>query len=90
LLILAQDLHKIIRRDKTDILESYRSFVFPLQLGSFLSFLARDIERNPQRIEAIGRDLAERVNSFAGNAEVDLDAPLPGCSVELTEGEAER
>jgi prlF antitoxin for toxin YhaV_toxin len=32
-------------------------------LGRFLRFLARDIETNPQCIEAIGSDLAGRVNS---------------------------
>jgi antitoxin PrlF len=47
-------------------------------LGGFLSFLAWDIKANPQRIEAVGRDLAERIDSLVGNVEVDLDAPLPG------------
>jgi antitoxin PrlF len=47
-------------------------------LGGFLRFLARGIERNPQRIEAAGRDLAERVNSLVGTIEVDLNASLPG------------
>jgi antitoxin PrlF len=47
-------------------------------LGHFLRFLARDIETNPQRIKAVGRDLADRVNSLVADVEVDLDAPLRG------------
>ncbi len=45
-------------------------------LGQFLSFLAQDIERNPQHIRAIGEDLVNRVQSLVAGIEIDLDAPL--------------
>ncbi|WP_009630883.1 type II toxin-antitoxin system PrlF family antitoxin [Synechocystis sp. PCC 7509] len=45
-------------------------------LGQFLSFLAQDIERNPQHIRAISEDLVNRVQSLVAGIEIDLDAPL--------------
>lgn len=45
-------------------------------LGQFLSFLAQDIERNPQHIRAISSDLVSRVQSLVAGIDLDLDAPL--------------
>lgn len=45
-------------------------------LGQFLSFLARDISRNPQHVQAISSDLVNHVQSLVANVEFDLDAPL--------------
>ncbi|MGH2414777.1 MAG: type II toxin-antitoxin system PrlF family antitoxin [Microcystaceae cyanobacterium] len=45
-------------------------------LGQFLNFLARDIEKNPQRLKAIGSDLVSRVQSLVSEVDLDLDAPL--------------
>ena len=43
-------------------------------LGKFLNFLAQDIQKNPQHLQAICSDLVTHVLSLV--AEVDLDAPL--------------
>lgn len=45
-------------------------------LGQFLNFLVRDIEKNPQSLQALGSDLVERVQALVDQVEVDLDAPL--------------
>ncbi len=45
-------------------------------LGSFLSFLANDIQANPQRLKAVSPELVSRIQSLVGGVEVDLDAPL--------------
>jgi antitoxin PrlF len=45
-------------------------------LGQFLNFLALDIEKNPQNLQALDSDLVERVQALVGQVEVDLDAPL--------------
>jgi len=45
-------------------------------LGKFLNFLARDIEKNPQHLQAISSDLVHHVQSLVVDVELDLDAPL--------------
>lgn len=45
-------------------------------LGQFLGFLAQDIARHPGRVQSLGPDLAQRIQSLVGNVPVDLDAPL--------------
>ncbi|MBV8884583.1 MAG: type II toxin-antitoxin system PrlF family antitoxin [Chroococcidiopsidaceae cyanobacterium CP_BM_RX_35] len=45
-------------------------------LGQFLNFLARDIEKNPQHIQAISSDLVSHVQSLVAEVDLDLDAPL--------------
>ncbi len=45
-------------------------------LEPFLTFLARDINNNPQRLQAISSDLVDRVQSLTANVEINLDAPL--------------
>jgi antitoxin PrlF len=45
-------------------------------LGKFLSFLAEDMNKNPQHIRAISHDLVDRVRSLVADVELDLDAPL--------------
>ena len=45
-------------------------------LGKFLNFLARDMENNPQHLQSISSELANRVISLVSDIEVDLDAPL--------------
>jgi antitoxin PrlF len=45
-------------------------------LGQFLNFLAQDIEKNPQHVQAISADLISRAQSLVAGIEVDLDAPL--------------
>jgi len=45
-------------------------------LGSFLSFLANDIQRHPERLRAATPELASRIQGLVGSIDVDLDAPL--------------
>jgi antitoxin PrlF len=45
-------------------------------LGQFLDFLARDIQNNPQHIQAISPDLFSRVQSLVFEVDLDLDTPL--------------
>lgn len=45
-------------------------------LGAFLDFLAADITRHPERLQAIDASLVARIQSLTEGVEVDLDAPL--------------
>jgi antitoxin PrlF len=45
-------------------------------LENFLTFLERDIERNPHQIVAVGADLVASARALVQDVEVDLDAPL--------------
>jgi len=45
-------------------------------LGQFLNFLARDIEKNPQHLQAISSDLVSHVQSLVAGVGLELDAPL--------------
>lgn len=45
-------------------------------LGSFLSFLANDIQANPQRLKAATPELVSRIQNLVDGIEADLDAPL--------------
>ena len=45
-------------------------------LDSFLTFLANDIERNPQRLKAVTPELVSRIQELVGDIDIDLEAPL--------------
>ena len=45
-------------------------------LGAFLSFLAQDIAKHPERLQTIDASFVQRLQSLTGGMEVDLDAPL--------------
>lgn len=45
-------------------------------LGEFLNFLAQDIKRNPQHLEALSSGLVSRVQSLVSEVDLELDAPL--------------
>ena len=45
-------------------------------LDSFLTFLANDIEQNPQRLKAVTPALVSRIQELVGDIDIDLDAPL--------------
>ncbi len=45
-------------------------------LEQFLNFLAQDIGKNPQHLQAISSDLVSRVQSLVADVDFDLDAPL--------------
>ncbi len=46
-------------------------------LRQFLGFLAQDIARHPERLQAVDASLVQRVHSLVGSIEINLDAPLP-------------
>jgi antitoxin PrlF len=43
----------------------------------FLDFLAKDLEKNPDRIQPVSSELVSHVRSLIATVEIDLDAPLP-------------
>ncbi|MDJ0573124.1 MAG: type II toxin-antitoxin system PrlF family antitoxin [Pleurocapsa sp. MO_192.B19] len=45
-------------------------------LGSFLDFLAQDMEQNPQHLQPITSQTLDRIQSLVGDVDIDLDAPL--------------
>ncbi|MCS6915924.1 MAG: type II toxin-antitoxin system PrlF family antitoxin [Myxococcota bacterium] len=45
-------------------------------LAPFLGFLARDLAKHPERLQAVDAGLAQRIQALVGDVEVDLDAPL--------------
>ena len=45
-------------------------------LGKFLSFLAQDMEKNPQHLQSISTETLQRVRSLVGDVDIDLDEPL--------------
>ncbi len=47
-------------------------------IGSFLAFLARDIQRRPEGVTALNPDLASRLAELAGEGEVDPQEPIEG------------
>jgi antitoxin PrlF len=45
-------------------------------LGQFLGFLAADITRHPEWLQAVDAGLVQRVQSLVGSVDVDLNAAL--------------
>jgi antitoxin PrlF len=45
-------------------------------LGQFLGFLAADITRHPERLQAVDAGLVRRLQSLVGDVDVDLGAAL--------------
>lgn len=45
-------------------------------LEQFLSFLGRDLDRNPQHLQSIGSDLVNRIQALVAGVDIDLNAPL--------------
>jgi antitoxin PrlF len=45
-------------------------------LSEFLSFIARDIQTRPERLEPLSASMRESVDALVQSVEVDLDAPL--------------
>lgn len=69
--------HYAIRPDGSVLLSraTVRDAEDPVMSG-FLDFLAHDMRAHPQRLQALGSDLATRVRGLIQGIEVDLDAPL--------------
>ncbi|NGM88166.1 type II toxin-antitoxin system PrlF family antitoxin [Parapusillimonas sp. SGNA-6] len=53
-----------------------RSEVDDPLLGQFLTFLAQDIARHPERLQAVDAGLVRRLQTLARDIDVDLDSPL--------------
>ena len=45
-------------------------------LEQFLSFLAQDISKNPQHVQAVNNELVSRIQSLVADVKVDLNSPL--------------
>ena len=45
-------------------------------LGEFLSFVARDMQAHPERLESLSASMRESVDALVEGVEIDLDAPL--------------
>lgn len=46
-------------------------------LGQFLGFLAQDMAKHPENLQAVDATLVQRIQTLVGDAEeIDLDAPL--------------
>jgi len=45
-------------------------------LGQFLCFLAADITRHPERLQAVDTGLVQRLQALVGDVDVDLDTAL--------------
>lgn len=70
-------IHYAIRSDGEVVLsKSVASDAQDPALGSFLNFLASDIAKHPERVQAIDSDLIQRIGSLVGTMDVDLEAGL--------------
>ncbi|MGI2035341.1 type II toxin-antitoxin system PrlF family antitoxin [Rhizobium panacihumi] len=47
-------------------------------IDQFLVFLAKDMEKYPERISGIPQDLRNRMHALVGDSDVDLDDPIEG------------
>jgi antitoxin PrlF len=47
-------------------------------IGAFLQFLAKDMQANPSRLQALSPDLMASIGELVEGIEVDLDAPIEG------------
>jgi antitoxin PrlF len=45
-------------------------------LGTFLSFLGEDINKNPQNIQSVSSDMLNQIQSLVAGTVINLDAPL--------------
>ncbi|MFT6155855.1 MAG: antitoxin PrlF [Neolewinella sp.] len=45
-------------------------------IGQFLSFLANDMQKHPDRLQAVTPALRDRIDALVGDMDVDLNEPL--------------
>jgi antitoxin PrlF len=45
-------------------------------IGSFLNFLAKDIQQHPHHLQAVSQKLVSHIQGLVGDVSVDLDATL--------------
>ena len=71
-----EDLHRTTQPDGNVLLSRADQDEPDPALDSFLTFLANDIEQNPQRLKAVTPELVSRIQELVGDIDIDLDAPL--------------
>jgi antitoxin PrlF len=47
-------------------------------IASFLTFLAKDIEKNPANLKSLSPELIKRIAPLVKGVDIDLDAPIEG------------
>lgn len=47
-------------------------------ITAFLAFLAKDIEANPKRLQALSPEMVERIEQLTAGMEFDPDEPIEG------------
>ena len=45
-------------------------------LGEFLSFIARDMQNHPEKLEPLSASMRESVDALVQGVEIELDVPL--------------
>ena len=45
-------------------------------ISQFLTFLASDMTKHPERLKMLNKDLVSHVSSLVSDVDIDLDAPL--------------
>ena len=45
-------------------------------INQFLTFLASDMTKHPERLQMLNKDLVSHVSSLVSDVDIDLDAPL--------------
>jgi antitoxin PrlF len=66
----------LIQADGTAVISRVNEAESDPLLGAFLAFLVRDIQANPQCLQAMSVELVNHVQTLVSGVEVDLDAPL--------------
>jgi antitoxin PrlF len=69
-------IHYTIRPDGEVVLTRAASENDDPALAPFLGFLARDLAKHPERLQAVDAGLAQRIQALVDSVEVDLGAPL--------------
>lgn len=69
-------IHYAIRPNGEVVLTRVESMQDDPLLGQFLGFLAQDIQRHPERLQAVDASLLRRIDTLVAGVVVDLEAPL--------------
>lgn len=70
-------IHYTIRRDGVVVLtRAEQAEVHDPVLDGFLQFLADDMAKRPERLQAVDARLLKRLRSLVGRIELDLEEPL--------------
>ncbi len=69
-------IHYVIQKDGRVIISRAENKIGDPILSNFLSFLAKEIQKNPQNMKALTGDLHQRIQSLVSGVEFDLNQPL--------------